>query len=277
MNRLKKWIIGLCFIVLAVFLWILASPSPEGVLVLEYHQVTEHTDEDAYRYNVPPEDFRQQLSYLQSQGYTTISMLDFMRAKKGKQELPEKPLILTFDDGYEDNYTTLLPILEEYGMKATVYVVTNNIGQPGYLTWNELRDMQGRGIEIGSHTANHQPLTQLPPAMRADEVRLSKLLMEWNGIHTIFTFSYPNGAFDASLPALLQQNDYLTAVTGDAGYNTFATNPYLMQRVNIPHPRFGLLEFKLRLFKAEVFTKLGIHQHLAGEDGEDLPITVRRN
>ena len=113
--------------------------------------------------------------------------------------------------------------------------------------------------------------------MRADEVRLSKLLMEWNGIHTIFTFSYPNGAFDASLPALLQQNDYLTAVTGDAGYNTFATNPYLMQRVNIPHPRFGLLEFKLRLFKAEVFTKLGIHQHLAGENGEDLPITVRRN
>lgn len=91
MNRLKKWIIGLCFIVLAVFLWILASPSPEGVLVLEYHQVTEHTDEDAYRYNVPPEDFRQQLSYLQSQGYTTISMLDFMRAKKASRSCRKSP------------------------------------------------------------------------------------------------------------------------------------------------------------------------------------------
>lgn len=86
-------------------------------------------------------------------------MLDFMKAKRGKMELPAKPVILTFDDGYEDNYTEMLPILEEYGMKATVYVITNQIGQPGYLTWDQLRAMQVRGIEIGSHTANHDPLT----------------------------------------------------------------------------------------------------------------------
>ena len=121
---------------------------------------------------------------------------------------------------------------------------------------------QHSGIEIGSHTANHDPLTSMDAARQLDEVHLSKLLLEWNGIHTVYTFSYPNGAYDASLPALLAQNEYLTAVTGDAGLNTFETDPYLMQRVNIPHPRFGLLEFKLRLLKAEIFTKLRIHQHL---------------
>lgn len=143
-------------------------------------------------------------------------MLDFMKAKRGKMELPAKPIILTFDDGYEDNYTDLLPILEEYGMKATVYVITNEIGQPGYLNWEQLRAMQDRGIEIGSHTANHDPLTGMDAARQLDEVHLSKLLLEWNGIHTVYTFSYPNGAYDASLPALLAQNEYLTAVTGDA-------------------------------------------------------------
>ncbi len=260
MNRLKKWLLSLFFLLLACFLWLVFSPTPKGIPVLEYHEGADSVD--AYIYNVPPEDFRQQLDYLKSQGYTTISMLDYMKARRGKMELPQKPIILTFDDGYEDNYTTLLPILEKYGMKATVYVITNQIGQPDYLNWNQLRDMQARGIEIGSHTANHDLLTQMDAQRREDEVHLSKLLLEWNGIHTVYTFSYPNGAFDDTMPALLEKNQYLTAVTGDAGLNTFATNPYFMQRVNIPHPRFGLTEFKLRLWKAEVFTKLRLHQHL---------------
>ena len=148
MSRLKKWLLGLVFLLLAVVLWLVFSPAPDGIPVLEYHEVAESVDEDAYAYNVPPEDFRQQLDYLQQQGYTTISMLDFMKAKRGKMELPAKPIILTFDDGYEDNYTEMLPILEEYGMKATVYVITNQIGQPGYLTWDQLRAMQVRGIAI---------------------------------------------------------------------------------------------------------------------------------
>lgn len=223
--------------------------------------VADTSPEDGWAYNVPPEDFRDQLDYLREEGYTAISMLDYMKAKKGKAELPPRPVILTFDDGYESNYTTLLPILESYGMKATVYMVTNDIGLPGYLTWDELRDMQERGIEIGSHTANHQPLTEMDRSRQEEEMRLSKLLLEWNGIHTVFSFSYPNGAYDSGMPELLEQNGYLTAVTGDAGLNTFQTDPYLLQRINIPHPRFGRLEFRLRLFKAAVMTRLGIRQH----------------
>lgn len=223
--------------------------------------VADTSPEDGWAYNVPPEDFRDQLDYLREEGYTAISMLDYMKAKKGKAELPPRPVILTFDDGYESNYTTLLPILESYGMKATVYMVTNDIGLPGYLTWDELRDMQERGIEIGSHTANHQPLTEMDRSRQEEEMRLSKLLLEWNGIHTVFSFSYPNGAYDSGMPELLAQNGYLTAVTGDAGLNTFQTDPYLLQRINIPHPRFGRMEFRLRLFKAAVMTRLGIRQH----------------
>lgn len=238
------------------------TPPPQGMPILEYHMVKDDPEAKAWEYAVPVSDFREQLDYLQDEGYTTITLLEYMKAKKGKFQLPEKPIVLTFDDGYDDNYRNLLPMLEERGMKAVVFMVTNDIGRPGYLTWDELRDMQNRGIEIGSHTANHQPLTTLDAKMRDDELRLSKLLMEWNGIRTVFSFSYPNGAYDAELTELLKQNEYLAAVTGDAGLNTFDTNPYLLQRLNIPHPRFGLWEFRLRLWKAELMARLGINQHL---------------
>ena len=234
----------------AAFCAFVALRPPAGVPILEYHMVDTQEDADSHPYNVPPEAFAAQLDYL--------------RAKKGKQQLPAKPIILTFDDGYEDNYTQMLPLLEARGMRAVVFVVTNDIGQPDYLTWDELRDMSRRGIEIGSHTANHQPLTGMTAQERADEIHFSKLLLEWNGLPTVFSFSYPNGAYDAALPALLQENEYLAAVTGDAGLNTFATNPYLLQRVNIPHPRLGLLEFRLRLFKAKLFARLGWRQHIEG-------------
>ncbi|MBQ2088429.1 MAG: polysaccharide deacetylase family protein, partial [Selenomonas sp.] len=75
----------------------------------------------------------------------------------------------------------------------------------------------------------------------------------------------PNGAYDEAMPQMLAENEYLTAVTGDGGLNTFKTNPYLLQRTNIPYPHFGLTEFKLRLFKSEAMTKLGIRQHIVNE------------
>lgn len=250
-------------LLLGTIAYMALTPVPEGVVILEYHMVEDDDGlaSDERPYNVPPAEFAAQLDYLQQQGYETITMQDYMRARKGKQELPERAVALTFDDGYEDNYTEVWPSLAQRDMKATIYMVTNDIGRPRYLDWNELRDLQAHGIEIGSHTANHQPLTTLDEATQIDELRLSKLLLEWNGIHTVYSFSYPNGAYDATLPAKLQQEEYLNAVTGDAGVNTMTTDPYLLQRVNIPHPRFGLLEFKLRLWKANLFTRLGWNQH----------------
>ncbi|MFC2728964.1 MAG: polysaccharide deacetylase family protein [Centipeda sp. (in: firmicutes)] len=236
--------------------WILTAEVPAGFPILEYHMVKEDAPPKAKPYVVPPEDFAAQLDYLLAEGYTTITPQDYARARKGKQELPEKPIILSFDDGYEDNYRVILPMLEERGMKAVFYVVTNDIGLPGYMTWDNLFDMERRGMEIGSHTANHIPLTELPPEKQRDELRLSKLMLEWKGLKTIYSFSYPNGAYDAGIVAMLQEEEYLTAVTGDAGLNDRATNPYLLRRVNIAPPRLGLTEFRLRLMKADIAARL---------------------
>ena len=261
MKIFKMYILFLVILTMFFVFIISLLPTPEGFPILEYHTVTHSPDEGSEKYNILPSDFSAQLDYLKENGYNTITTLEYMKAKRGKLKLPEKPIILTFDDGYEDNYSTMLPILEAHNMKAVVYVITNEIGNPGYLTVEELRDMQNLGIEIGSHTANHRPIIDITRSELLHEIRASKYFLEWNGINTVFSFSYPNGIHSDEIVKILKDNNYLTAVTGDAGLNNFKTNPYLLQRVNIPQPTFGLFEFRLRLLKAEVAAKLGIFQH----------------
>lgn len=231
---------------------------PQGVTVLAYHMIND--GESAY--SVSPEKFEEQLAYLKREGYTTISLLEFAKAKKGKFTLPEKPLVITFDDGYADNYTTALPLLEKYGMKASVFMVVNDIGKERYLSLQQLKEMARKNIEIGSHTANHLPLITLSPEKKKEEIELSKLLMEWKGIGTIFFLAYPNGLYDEECQEFLLECNYLGALTGNSGLNTAATNPYLLHRINVPNPVLGLTEFKLRLFKAAFYTKFGLFQAL---------------
>ena len=263
-------------LLMAFVAWVLTAVPPEGFPILEYHMVTENPHPDAKPYVVPPEDFAEQLDYLAEEGYTTITPQDYARARKGKQQLPEKPIILSFDDGYEDNWRVVLPMLEERGMKAVFYMVTNSIGKPGYLTWDNLFDMERRGMEVGSHTANHLPLTTLSPEKQREELRLSKLMLEWKGMKTIYSFSYPNGSYNAGVVTMLAEEEYLTAVTGEAGLNTLETNPYLLRRVNIPPPHFGLTEFRLRLMKADIAARLDVRLSQLPEGMRDGILELRR-
>ena len=249
---------GAIFLFTAIFAAILfAMPTPEGFPILEYHMITKDPPTpESEVYNVPPEEFAAQLDYLQKNGYTTMTLQDFMRAKHGKSQLPAKPVVLTFDDGYENLYTEMLPILEEHGMKAVVYVITNALGKEGYLTLEQVKDMQRRGVEIGSHTADHLSLAMLEGEFLLNQVRNSKLFLEWNGLNTIYSFSYPNGDYNDALIELLRRENYLTAVTGDVGLNTLETNQYELRRVHIRRPRLGIAEFKWRLLKAELMQKI---------------------
>lgn len=257
MKRKYIGAIGLLCLLLAMVTgaaFYTAAYPPAGIPVFAYHKI----GNDGDTYSVPPELFEAHLQYLQSEGYATVSLLEIAKAKKGKLTLPPKPAVITFDDGYADNYTTALPLLEKYGMKGTVFMVVNDIGRKGYLTLDQLKAMERRQIEIGSHTANHLPLPSLSAEKKEEEIAISKLLLEWKGLRTIFFLAYPNGSYDADCGALLKQNAYLGALTGDSGLNTFETDPYYLKRINVPQPKGGLTEFKLRLLKAQMHAKFGI-------------------
>ena len=141
-------------------------------------------------------------------------------------------------------------------MTAVVYVITNELGKKKYLTLDQLKDMQRRGIEIGSHTSDHLALTSLDANTQRRQIRESKTFLVWSGLQTIYSLSYPNGVFNSEIEKILREENYLTSVTGEAGLNTLATNPYELYRVHIRKPRFGLTEFKFRLWKANFFAKL---------------------
>ena len=239
-------------IILATAIFFL--PEPNGFPILEYHTVTNNPTPDSEVYNVPPEEFSAQLDYLQENGYTTITLRKFTQVLNGKGKLPDKPIILTFDDGYEDNFTEMLPILESHKMTAVVYVITNKLDQPGYLTVEQLQEMQRHNIEIGSHTADHTALNWQSDHVKMNQIRGSKKFLEMYGL-AVETFSYPNGAVSEKVAELLKQEGYLNAVTGEVGLNNLETNPYFLKRVHIRQPHFGIDEFKFRLWKAKIFAK----------------------
>ncbi|NJN82282.1 MAG: polysaccharide deacetylase family protein [Caldilineaceae bacterium] len=110
--------------------------------------------------SVPPELFAAQLAAMQENGYTTITLDEMVDHLEQGSALPEKPVVLTFDDGYRDNYENAFPLLVERGMTATFFVVTDFIDtqRPEYLTWDMAREMQAGGMVIESHGRNHTSL-----------------------------------------------------------------------------------------------------------------------
>ena len=99
------------------------------------------------------QQFQEQLDYFKDNGYNTISLMDYIRAKKYGEELPPNPIILTFDDGYEDNYINMMPMVQAMGMKATMFMATNYIGKEGYVNWQQLKEMQDN-IKVDSDYEN---------------------------------------------------------------------------------------------------------------------------
>lgn len=248
-NIVVYTIAGCLLLLLAVVLY-----PVHGVPVLAYHKV----NNDKSMYSVSPLEFEQQMRYLSEQGYTAISLHEYAQAMRQQQPLPAKPIVLTFDDGYENNYTTALPIMEKYGMRGTVFIISGYVTFPEYLTWEQIRAMQARGTEIGSHTFSHVNLGTLSPEEQEYQLAESKREIEYRLQQPVEFLAYPFGGFTSDTQQALKKLGYWGACTGEAGLNQDLAAPYTLKRINVPKPKFGLLEFRLRLLRAEIISKLGL-------------------
>ena len=179
-----------------------------GIPVLMYHKIGDPPPgSNLAKLWVSTADFRRQLGYLKKRGYTSINFRDWRDAETGVKALPSKPVLITFDDGYMNNYEFAYPILREFNMKAGIFLVYETIdrhnawhdpvGEPWLkmLTMPQILDMQNSGvIEFGSHTMRHRNLAQLP----LDEVRWelteSKKRLEDALGREILACAYPSGA-----------------------------------------------------------------------------------
>jgi peptidoglycan/xylan/chitin deacetylase (PgdA/CDA1 family) len=208
------------------------ASTPVYLTVVMYHYVEVVTDKKDFirkRLAVTPTAFEKQLIYLQTKGYTFYFAKDIPQLMSNPQE---KPVVLTFDDGYADFYTDAYPILKKYNIKATIYIIYNFIGHPNYMTESQLQELaKSNLIEIGCHTFNHYSLPSSSSAVAQNEIINSKAALEKKFGIKIYTFAYPYGAYNASLELLAKQAGYTVAVTTAYGIDHTTASLLAFSRV----------------------------------------------
>jgi peptidoglycan/xylan/chitin deacetylase (PgdA/CDA1 family) len=151
----------------------------------------------------------------------------------GRAGLPSRPVILTFDDGYEDFYTTALPVLTSHDFKAVSYVVSGFIGRGGYMSASQIREADRVDIEIGSHTVDHADLTrQSFDGLRYQVMGSKRALEELLG-HPVLSFCYPSGKFSPNVVSVVQEAGYSDATTTKYGFVRAMDGRFLWGRLRV--------------------------------------------
>ncbi len=173
------------------------KPDFAIIPIVTYHSVRPHIDgesEEQEQFDITPELLKKHLEYLKREGFTTISFETLADYFDGETSLPQKPVILSFDDSWKNQYIYAFPLLKEYKMTATFFVFTNSLDRKNHLTWEETREMQKAGMEIGSHTKFHPYLGDIKdPAELKNEIVGSKNILEESINAHITSFAYPFG------------------------------------------------------------------------------------
>jgi peptidoglycan/xylan/chitin deacetylase (PgdA/CDA1 family) len=166
---------------------------------------------------VSPQTLQQQVQWLDANGYHTIDAQELGAYFEGLGDLPPRPVMLTFDDGNADLYTTAYPIIRQHQLRAVAYIVSGFLGAPGRVTSAQVTEMSQHGVEIGSHTFNHEDLTREPPARLQMELDRSRQTLEGLTGGAVPDFAYPAGRYDPAVQAAVQQAGYRSAMATEFG------------------------------------------------------------
>jgi peptidoglycan/xylan/chitin deacetylase (PgdA/CDA1 family) len=208
------------------------------VPILMYHYLgIPPPDADKYRLDltVTPANFDAQMEYLAIEGYHPIRLSDLTEHLLNGKPLPSKPIVLTFDDGYADNFENAFPILKNYKFPATFFLITQLIDEkrPGYMTWDQAEEMAIEGMEIGAHTVNHIELRGRSLAVQNSEIAGAKAMIEARIGTPVTSFCYPSGKYDARTLEVLRSTGYLAAVTEIAGARQATEDIFELRRIRV--------------------------------------------
>lgn len=216
--------------------------------ILMYHSI----GEENCRLSVSLESFRRQMAWLRRSGRRVLTLREAIE----QPDRGPRPLVLTFDDGYADFYTRALPVLQEYGLAATVFVATGYVGQVAgwenagpatpLLTWPQLRELAAAGFEFGAHSVTHLDVRKADDETVCAELAQSKAVLEEELGQEVVSFAYPFGYFRTGLPGLLAQAGYRCAVLA-GGYrdNSLSSDPFALSRIPV-WAEDSLLTFRLK-------------------------------
>lgn len=230
------------------------NSESRDIPVLNYHKI----DNYHHALSISPSEFEEQIKYLYDNGYQSISPDELILNLKYGKALPEKPILITFDDGYADNYYNAYPILKKYNFTATIFIVTNLVGHDSrFVTWDQVREMYKNGINFGSHTANHVPLTSLSPdKIESELVNSCGEIKRQLGVAPKY-FAYPTGAYNLQVEDIVQKTGYEAAFTIRYGQVSAKSDIYALERIPIFKGQRTFRSFFVRLNCAPILERLG--------------------
>lgn len=238
--------------------------------VIMYHRVIkDESEKGVHGTYVTVEQFEEQMKYLKKKGYETVTFKDLLNNRyKQRFDKDKKWIMLTFDDGYKDNYENAFPILKKYQFKGIIYVLdgieynkwdVDNPGNPEkrftLMNQDELLEMQNYGIEFGGHTSTHPRLAELSTEQVKSEIINSKSNIEKIIGKELLSFAYPYGSLNEEVKRIPQEAGYKFAVATDSGSIVFSDDLFEIRRIGI-FPTNNLFNFKRKVSGKYNFIKV---------------------
>ena len=210
--------------------WIWQGPGKLTAPILMYHDFS--VEDYDQRYTLPIAEFEAQMEWLAENGYTTIPISLLVEALRFGAELPPRPVVITFDDGWKSVYTEAFPIMQHYGFTGVTYLVSGTLGAPKVLNSEQLAEMIAAGWEIGSHSHTHLALPHHHESAQA-EIRQSRFALEdFLGL-PVLTFAYPYGRSDEFTANKVFDSGYLAAVGLGDHCRQSKRNLYYLPRIEV--------------------------------------------
>jgi peptidoglycan/xylan/chitin deacetylase (PgdA/CDA1 family) len=203
-----------------------------------YHYLSEppaNANEVRRDLSVSPAQFESHLAYLRQEGYESITMQQLAYALSGQETLPAKPIVITFDDGYLDNYQNAFPLLQKYGYTGVFYIFTYPLDydDPNYLSWEMVQEMHRAGMEFGSHGYRHWELAGRDVDFLVYEILGSKEAIEAHIGEPVRFFSYPVGRYDNLAMQVVQSANFWNAVTTEFDIEQSFADRYALPRLRV--------------------------------------------
>lgn len=218
-----------------------------GVPVLYYHSIDPSESNEVI---LSPQKLKAQLQYIKDSGYTTLTMTELNDYISKHTPIPEKSIVITFDDGYKDNYTNAFPILKELDMKATIFVITSVIDDGYYLSKNEIKELSDYGIDIQSHTVKHLHLNTLSYEEQLQELKSSKETLEAITNKPVISVAYPFGDHDENTLKAAKAAGYTLGFLTDKGLAKPTSQSISLNRIYVSSA-YSMDTFKERLLNTK--------------------------
>lgn len=217
-----------------------------NIPILLYHSISRDAPPRYHRWTLDPDDFTAQMVLLSRLGFTPIPAARLASTLVDRElELPERPVLITFDDGLADFYTNALPVLKRYHFQATLYIATAFVGNTSLwlsplgaskipmLTWTQVAEIATSGVEIGSHGHNHLQLDTLSLPKATEEIVRSQAILEANLGIRVVSFAYPHGYSSPAVRQLLPGVGFTSAVAVKHAMSTLTDDRFDLARIVI--------------------------------------------